>query len=111
MTTNREKYLAKIDAEERAVRKELAKQRHALKVYKRYLHYALLEDMVIVYSKWIADTKQVIKVLKKSLPAPLRKEHEKISPHIIYTLSYCPTCGMEVSLHDIYCNVCGQIFR
>lgn len=103
MTENRELYLKDISSKERFIRKELARQKHLLKIAKYRLTYERFEDMILIYEEDVAAAKCAINALKKQLPVSVKFSNT-------YFYQCCPICENSV-MNDEYCSECGQKLR
>lgn len=106
MTPEREKYLASISKEERAIRLELNVQKNRLKYLKELIKYPIHMNDKRTMLRLMQDTRFVIKNLKKQLPAP-RKEYQ--NEYLDYCL--CPICRWYANHERDYCPKCGHKLR
>ena len=112
MTPERKKYLDGISVEERLIRKAIKFQKDILWSRKKDLStIATYPDEFgcppRITKFAIAETKAVIKTLKKALPAP-KEKIELIKGR--YYMFVCSACGAS-TVEGTYCPYCGQKLR
>lgn len=112
MTPERKKYLKSISNEERAIRYQLKIHNACICNCKYDLNFN--KHCIIPYSvltETIRDEKNIIKALKKQLPAPRKRKTFWVGGERGHLLT-CPKCENYVKpFSDNYCATCGQKLR
>ena len=106
MTPERRKYIASISKEEDFIREEIKGCKHLVRVLKDCIGIASCESVANLHKRDILRYKNVIKALKKQLPAP-RKEYQ--NEYLDYYL--CPICRWYAYRRTNYCSNCGKKLR
>ena len=109
MTPERQQYLASISKEERAIRELIENRKRTIKHYKILMNEDKEDTEYIndIGKPQIAETKILIKALKKQLPAP-KKE---IDIGLYWAIFNCPICRTTIPIHSGYCLCCGNKMR
>ena len=106
MTEERKQYLKSIGKEERAIRLELRIQKNRIQYLKELIKHPITMDDKRTMLRLMWDTRFIIKLLKKQLPAPVQCMSNKF---IVKT--FCVVCKGKVCDEENYCPRCGQKLR
>lgn len=107
MTPERRKYLDNISRDEKTARHFLEIYSSSMKHLKSYLNTSDYKDIKSAKNA-IAETKAVIKMLKKQLPAPRKPNYDYNYGRVWFS---CMKCKKQMFDNNVYCGCCGQKLR